>query len=371
MSFFGRLFGRARPNSIIEPAPPAAIHGTLYGGQETLEVVGESFYQDAIWAEVGGRRQGRITHDIQAVLVPEFDNPHDPNAVRVGIHGRCVGHLSRADAEVYRPGLLRLMERSLNGLVCLRGQVIGGHHDPTELYFLGVFLDHDPADFGIPPRVAATIGFRTGLSEAFAADALDDSYDLSWYHDIPDNDIRAIQYLRGQLAVDPDPIDRHYMMAELECRLYKSRDAFASALDEYDQVCVQHDAEMATIAPALYSRFGKLPVLDTYRQACIRQQKAKNWPAAKWWAERGLAVYGPQAGVEGVVEDLTKRLNQAIAKLEAASQPKPARRHTAAQPSARPVGELEVLVCAACGVSFERVRTRGRKPHACPSCRAA
>jgi DNA polymerase III subunit epsilon len=30
--------------------------------------------------------------------------------------------------------------------------------------------------------------------------------------------------------------------------------------------------------------------------------------------------------------------------------------------------QLEVLVCRACGATFERVRVRGRKPHHCPSC---
>src|SRR4051794_39015687 len=54
----------------------------------------------------------------------------------------------------------------------------------------------------------------------------------------------AIQQLRTLLAAEADPIDRHYMMAELEDRLYQCRDAFSSALDEYDAVCRQHDVEM-------------------------------------------------------------------------------------------------------------------------------
>jgi hypothetical protein len=37
---------------------------------------------------------------------------------------------------------------------------------------------------------------------------------------------------------------------------------------------------------------GKIPLLDTYRQLARRQQKKKDWPACKWWAERGLALYG-------------------------------------------------------------------------------
>jgi len=174
------------------------------------------------------------------------------------------------------------------------------------------------------------------------------------------------------LETDADPIDRHYMMCELEQRLYKSRDAFASALDEFDAVCRQHDAEMVTIRPALFEKFGKVPLIDTYRQAAIRCQKAKDWAAMREWAERGISVYGDQAARPEAVEDLHKRLGYATAKMEAANKPKPPKPVKAAvisttTPSGS--GEIEVLVCVECGATFERVRTRGRKPHACPTCR--
>ena len=66
------------------------------------------------------------------------------------------------------------------------------------------------------------------------------------------------------------------------------------------------------------AKWGKVPLLDTYRQMAIRQQKKKDWEACKWWAERGLALYGKRAAREEAVEDLIKRRNRAIAKLEAA-----------------------------------------------------
>ena len=44
---------------------------------------------------------------------------------------------------------------------------------------------------------------------------------------------------------------------------------------------------------------------------------------------------------------------------------KPARRTSPAPQS----GEVEALTCTTCGSSFERVRTRGREPLQCPSCR--
>jgi hypothetical protein len=49
------------------------------------------------------------------------------------------------------------------------------------------------------------------------------------------------------LAADPDPIDRHFQFAELETRLYRSRELYELALAEYDEVWARHDAEMDSI----------------------------------------------------------------------------------------------------------------------------
>lgn len=172
------------------------------------------------------------------------------------------------------------------------------------------------------------------------------------------------------LAKDGDPIDRHYQFCELEHRLYRSRDAFASALEEFDQACKAHDAEMEVIRPALVETFGEIPVIDTYRQEAIRFKKAKDWAATRDWAERGLRVYGGETAREDAIADLRERLAYATAKLEAGERPRESRVRVVAASTARPV-EMETLVCAVCGLSFERVRTPGRKPHACPRCREA
>jgi hypothetical protein len=170
-----------------------------------------------------------------------------------------------------------------------------------------VWLEHDPADFGVlaasfsrpPPGQSSADGvMRTGLAEAWLTDAEDDSYDLSWFNDLPEADRLAIAKLRGLLKADPDPIDRHFQFAELETRLYRSRDLYESALAEYDEACALHDAEMESICEAFMAKWGKVPLLDTYRQMAIRQQKKKDWEAGKWWAERGLAFYGQRAARE-------------------------------------------------------------------------
>jgi hypothetical protein len=128
------------------------------------------------------------------------------------------------------------------------------------------------------------------------------------------------------------------------------------------------------------AKWGTIPLLETYPQMAIRQQKKKDWQACRWWAERGLDLYGQHAAREADVEDLIKRRNRAIAKLEAAARPErqgPSERPAAAAlsggvPQAASTNvELEVLVCQGCSGRFERARVRGRKPMFCPACRAA
>ena len=65
---------------------------------------------------------------------------------------------------------------------------------------------------------------------------------------------------------------------------------------------------MDGIREALLAKFGKVPLLDTYRQMAIRHQKAKHWDDAIWWAKRGLSLYGQQAARPDAVDDLEKRV---------------------------------------------------------------
>lgn len=312
-----------------------------------------------------------MRYDTHAVLIPEPDYGYDPNAIQVFVEGNLVGYLSRDDAVAYRPGLLQLMNDT-GTLVALEGDVVGGGPRPDGLGRLGVFLDHDPTDFGIRSNHPTDHGgFRTGLHEAMATDVGDDSYDLSWYETLPSNDAAAIKQLRKLLKNVGDPIDRHYMMGALETCLYKCREAFASALDEFDDVCRQHDGEMTQIRPALLEKFGTVPLIGTYRQAAIRCQKAHDWKALRQWAERGIAVYGNDADRPEAVEDLHKRLAYAMTKIDEAARPKPQRRseRVTARAPRRDGSEIETLVCARCSRNFQRVRTRGRKPRLCPACR--
>ncbi|MEV8375119.1 HIRAN domain-containing protein [Kribbella sp. NPDC056861] len=387
MGLIDRLLGRRAPESV----PAAKVRPTRthqLSGDEDLEVVGEINYQAALWASCGGTSPDRVRHRITAVLVPEPENIHDQNAIAVYIDNRVVGYLDRQTAAVYCPAVNRLMAEH-DAWIALEGVIVGGGLRADGPGRLGVWLDHDPVQFGGQPpgrgtlraRTPAAATMRTGFSEAWLTDAEDDSYDLSWYDELPDGDRAAIAMLRELLAVDPDPIDRHFQFAELETRLYRCRDLYESALDEFDQACRQHDAEMEVICQAFRAKWDKVPLLETYRQMAIRQQKKKDWQACLEWADRGLSLYGADAAREDAVEDLLKRRNRAEQKLAVVQRAKPAKAPVPTAVVGQPApavaavlgagsAEFEVLVCVDCGSSFERLRVRGRKPRLCPGCRA-
>lgn len=311
---FAARYDEARPRWM----DVATVTVTLAEGNETLEVVGESHYQDALWQLAGGRGspENYVRQDIYAMLLAEEGNPYDANAMSVWINGHRVGHLSRIDAERYRPGLLALQERHGNPIV-LAGVIAGGGIRGDGPGRLGVFLTHDPEDFGLrqPQLTFAGGTMRTGLSAAAATDEADESYDLSWMRDLPPDDARAIPMLRKLLASEADVLDRHFMLTHLEAALYRCRDAFGSALDEYDAACRQHDSEMAGIRAAFMAKWGKVPLLELYRQMAIRQQKAHDYHHALWWAERGIVVYGDDAARPEAVDDLRLRAAGYRAKL--------------------------------------------------------
>jgi hypothetical protein len=158
MGFLRRLLGGSEqpPDRRSASGPeqrPAWMHDSmevqLYEGREDLQVVGEASYQDNLWRVAGGRSSpnDRVRVDVYAVLVAETENPCDANAVSVWVQGLKVGYLSRDDARRYRPGLLAL-EQQHGKPIALAGAIVGGGLRADGPGRLGVFLDHDPADFG-------------------------------------------------------------------------------------------------------------------------------------------------------------------------------------------------------------------------------
>jgi hypothetical protein len=234
------------------------MRASLLDGRETLEVVGESHYQGNLWRLVGGRGDpsDHVREEIIAVLVAEPGNPYDANAVGVWINGLKVGHLARETVRVYQPGLLALQEKQ-GTPIALSCVIAGGGLRDDGPGRLGVFLDHDPADFGVSGTQLhrfAELRALSGPAEAMSTEYAEDSH-RNWMADLPADDIRAIPLLRKLLCDEADPLARHFIYDSLEARLYRSRDVFASALDEYDQVCREHDAEMDAIRRVFISEW--------------------------------------------------------------------------------------------------------------------
>jgi hypothetical protein len=367
------IFSRERRPS---PAPPQApqvrsIEVTLNEGSDPLEVVGESHHQEALWSIVGGYRTDHVRCEVLAILVAEHDNPYDSNAISIWVNGLHVGFLSRADAAAYRPGLLTLQHR-YGHLVALRGAVVGGGQRADGIGQLGVFLTHDATDFGIANfddqktrgSVSAATNYDVDSDVALRTGRHMASRDLSCLGAVPDDDTGAVKFCRQLLAKEQSPLVRHFVYLQVEHHLYRCREVFSSALEEFDAACRAHDSEMEVIRPALFERFGGIPLLETYRQMCVRQQKLHDWTQVNWWAERGLAIYGEQALDGEWPADLRGRAVKAKEKLK----PRPRARTASMHPPKTGAVVTEDLVCQSCHSTFTRVVMPGRKPSLCPTC---
>lgn len=269
------------------------VSAVIYEGDVGLEVVGESFYQAELTAIAAAR--GR---EVVALLVPDPNNAHDSNAIEVRVEGIKVGHLSRDDATEYQSALIQLM-RTTGKHVALNGRIVGGEAErPT----LGIWLRHTRSDFGLPDRPRAN-GVRTGKTSATSG------------FNGPRDHVSAIRGIRQELQTESRPIKRHFLFNDLEESLYKSRDAFTSALNDFEEVCLQHHAEIHAIRESLISDFGSLPLLPTYRQMVIMKTKAGDFALALQWANWGIAVYGDEAGNVENLQDLETRREKLLKKL--------------------------------------------------------
>lgn len=86
------------------------VGARLMPGGIRVEVVGESFYREALKEIVGLAGDSFGASLLWASIVPEFENPYDSNAVKIVIAGREVGHLDREAALAFRPVSTRIRE---------------------------------------------------------------------------------------------------------------------------------------------------------------------------------------------------------------------------------------------------------------------
>lgn len=114
----------------------------------SVEVVGESFHQDALWDAVGSRAplEGR-RHHARALLVREPANEHDSNAIAVYValnaHFEPVGHLPRDVAPDYGPDFEVLEVRGYRAGACDAVIVGGGPDGDRGTTYLGIWLHLD------------------------------------------------------------------------------------------------------------------------------------------------------------------------------------------------------------------------------------
>lgn len=334
-----------------------------------LEVVGESFHREAFKQILGVRATEDVRLAVTCQLIPEPSNPHDPNAVGVWVDDKQVGHLSREDAQFVAPVLRSWMLQDPAVIFAAEGEISGAGWDRC-----GVYLRLATRDFGAPAPTPPAPAVRTGLSTAPQGS-------VAWFDALSEDRITRIKQLRLLMSTETDPISRHFVASELEEVLYRLRDDLPHALLEFDQVADMHHQELKTTRTVLLQHYRGIPLLDTYRQASVRHQRDGDLGRALEWAERGIAAYGEQAIRPEWFEDLQHRADKLRQRIQAAqSKAERAERDSAAKaakaqgtapaipPDTALGSEIEVLACQQCGGSFERVRTRGRKPHRCPAC---
>jgi hypothetical protein len=98
-------------------------------GDDLVRAVGTSHYQDALLGLSGRQGDEEVRLDKVALLVPEPDNPHDPNAIAVRIDGELVGYLSREENRRWGD-VVALAEVGCEAMIAGKGGTTG----------LGVFL---------------------------------------------------------------------------------------------------------------------------------------------------------------------------------------------------------------------------------------
>lgn len=130
-----RHAGRTRHRGRVGPRLPITL-----SGDRTLDVVGESYHQDALLTISGGRRHyGGVELEAVAELVPDPTNPYDPNAVKVCINGFTVGHIGRDDAVELRPTIDHSLD--LHGQATCPATIRGGwDRGRGKVGFFGVTL---------------------------------------------------------------------------------------------------------------------------------------------------------------------------------------------------------------------------------------
>jgi hypothetical protein len=97
------------------------LHGP---GTFSIDIVGESHYQNALDRICGGKTPDGHNLIVQAELIHEDKNPYDKKAVRIDIEGMTVGYFSKELAREYRK---RITEAGYPGVTAVcNAMIVGG-----------------------------------------------------------------------------------------------------------------------------------------------------------------------------------------------------------------------------------------------------
>ena len=90
-----------------------------------LNIVGESYHQDALAAISGPKGAGGKQMAVGTTLRCEPRNQYDPNAIRVEVMGQQVGHVAREQAALVCPAMMG----HFGGVMEAPGMIVGGWRD--------------------------------------------------------------------------------------------------------------------------------------------------------------------------------------------------------------------------------------------------
>ncbi|OTG58872.1 hypothetical protein B9T36_11075 [Acinetobacter sp. ANC 4204] len=113
----------------------------VYGDESfAFDIVGEASYQQNLMQIAGAKNEVRKSHNCIAIIRAEPTNPHDPNAVVVGVDNKIVGYFDRDTAKKFHK---LLQDKNLNEqvIIAVEAKVVGGWADQYSTGDYGVKLD--------------------------------------------------------------------------------------------------------------------------------------------------------------------------------------------------------------------------------------
>ncbi|MDY6854516.1 MAG: hypothetical protein SWO11_07380 [Thermodesulfobacteriota bacterium] len=133
MGLFSWLFGSKNKKN----EKPINLNGP---GTFSIEIVGESHYQENLKKIAGDYSEDGVEKDVLAKVIHENDNPYDNKAISIEISGYKVGHLNKSEARYYRRKFIEYGQEGRPGICNAR--IRGGwKRGKNDLGYYGVVLD--------------------------------------------------------------------------------------------------------------------------------------------------------------------------------------------------------------------------------------